>query len=451
MNLFNLTDDKEMALAGMLTGLGAGMSRASRGGANFLGALAEGGGAGMQNMMAYQNMASMQGMRALQQEELKRKIARGDALRSAFGVQPPQQPGAAPQPQGAPSANPAMITEQAPSPSQTATPGVQGTGYTPQGIVPPQNGPSAPQTTQSAGNLLGMLPPDLVPQIRSIAAADPDKALDIVTKYTEKMLDVGRWQPMESPNGGGLVLVDRYTGRMADVPLTFAQQLQKASAGATRNNISMRVDQAGSARLAELGATALSDGAKRMSDVNRTLGELDMMSEALKAYETGFAGEKGLLLKQGLEAAGVKTNAAAGEFFNSLATQMRLGSIPQGLGAVSNYEQEMYAKASPGLSLTRQGNELLIAAKREQMAREKLAYQIHIEEAQKNPQNLGVAYTNAAQRIMELGPTYSPQVMQALQNAANNNAAGAPQPTPAATPAAPGGNVIRYNSKGQRQ
>lgn len=457
MNLFNLSDDKEMALAGFLTGLGGGMSRASRGGAGFLGALAEGGQGGFNSMLGFQQMASMQGMRQLQQEQLKRKIQQDDAMRAAFGLAPATPPGSTPQaptqaapqgPQGAPGASPPM---QVPPGAQPASSGLPAQPAAPpptgQPMSAPQNGPGAPR---GGSPLISMLPPEAAQQVQALAAADPHAALELVKTYTNKMLDVGRWQPQQSPQGGGMILVDRYTGRMAPIPLTFAQELASKRAGAT--NISMKVEQAGGVKLAELGATEISKASARIPVVNSQLGELNMMSEALKAYETGFAGDAGLKIRQALEAAGVKTNASAGEFFQALAVKTRLGDIPPGLGAVSNYEQEMYAKASPGLSLTRQGNETLIAAKRAVLQRERQAHDIIMEEAQKNPNDLGRAYMTAMQRVSALGPTFDEGVMRALQNAAGGNAAGAPRPNfpgsaPGEAPPAGGGPVLRYDPR----
>lgn len=469
MNLFNLSDDKEMALAGFLTGLGGGMSRASRGGAGFLGALAEGGQGGFNSMLGFQQMASMQGMRQLQQEQLKRKIAQDDAMRAAFGLPPVTQPGApqaAPQtptpaaPQASPAgASPSLFDAATGAPAPAAATPPAGAPQAPaqapatppvQPTSAPQNGPGAPRAG-GASPLISMLPPEAAQQVQALAAADPHAALELVKTYTTKLLDTGRWKPQQSPQGGGMILVDSNTGRMAPIPLTFAQELMSKRAGAT--NISMKVEQAGGVKLAELGATEISKASSRIPVVNAQLGELGMMEQALKAYDTGFAGETGLKVKQALEAVGVKTNAAPGEFFQALAVKSRLGDIPPGLGAVSNYEQEMYAKASPGLALTRQGNETLIAAKRAVLQRERQAHDIVMEEAQKNPNDLGRAYMTAMQRVSALGPTFDEGVMSALRNAASGNAANAPQrpgfpgSAPGETPPAAGGRVLRYDPK----
>lgn len=541
-DLFDMASDKDLALAGLLLGMGQGFSQAGQQGGSFMSGLGQAGGSGFKNMLGFQQMSNQAALRKFQLEKLKREMEQEEAIRrgmtmpdgsasSGASAAAPSSPSA--EPSMMPTARVAPVTSEAlppglfdlagessavvmtdppqrsgaASPSmrragpgespvllgpgdrrpatptvggepvllgmsnppvllpQAAAPGVppgrlppaRGTvpppvleGQTaqpaqpeplPQGPMPGQMSPTAPAPRPASPQiaqagvppLLQGMPPEIAEQIQRIARVDPKGAYKMLTDFTGEMLKAGRWEIVPHPQDPNtLISVDKYGMRPpVALPPSFAQDLMLKRAGAT--NVNMRVDQAGGVELAKLGAKALGDAFERLPQINAQLGQLDMTEQALNAYKTGFAGETGLRIKQGLAAVGVKTDASEGEFLQSMFTQMQLGAAPQGQGAVSNYERELYAKAAPNLGNTREGNLALLQAKRAMLRREAEAAGIIQDEAEKNRSDLGQMYLGYGRRLQALGPTFSPEVRAMMERAAQaqaGNATGAP-PAPA--------------------
>lgn len=234
-----------------------------------------------------------------------------------------------------------------------------------------------------------------------------------------KLAETGAWEPHVDPNTGMRGQRNKLTGKFEPDPV--------AVAAASRPSFSVRVENATGEGLAKAGVEAYTASIARLPTLQANLGNLQLMEDALAGASTGWQGENALKVRQALERMGVPTNTSSAELFRSLSTKLRLNDIPKGLGAVSNYEQQMFADASPNLNLSEQGNRILIQAQRELLKREVQAHQIFTEEMQKSPRDAGAAYTRTAQRVAELGPTFSPEVQQTLI------AAGGAK-TPTATP-----------------
>lgn len=500
-------DDKGLALAGLLLGMGQGFSRAGQRGGSFMSGLGDAGGSGFNTMLGFQRFANQDTMRKFQIAQMKREMEREEAIRRGMteGGAPALAEGGAPTQQAtthAPSSSEGLFGAAAPvapveraelpadlfgvaqadaamSPSvRYAAPGevpvllrpgdrrpsvsvigngpselpsvplrlppargvapppvMQGTSDPPvplpQGPLPGQQSPTAPQPPQppsappqqaraSVPPLLRGLPPEIASQVQRIAQVDPKGGYKMLLDFTGEMLKAGRWEMVPHPSDpNSFISVDKYGMRPpVAVPFAFAQEAVLKQLGATRVDVNQRVDQAGGVELAKLGAKALTDTYERMPQVQNQLGSLDLMEQALEGYRTGFAGDTGLKIRQGLEAIGIKTNAPAGEFFDALATASQLGTIPPGQGAVSNFERELFAKAAPSLSKTPEGNKLLIEAKRAILQRELQGAKMLQEEVEASRDNLGLAFTKYGRRMQGLGPTLSPSLVSRLRGAA---------------------------------
>lgn len=539
-DLFDMTqDDKSLALAGLLLGMGQGFSQAGAQGGSFMSGLGNAGGAGFRNMLGFQQMAGQDAMRKFQLQKMKREMEQEEAIRRGMteGGTPPQQaatpapsssegffgaaapvapveraelpadifgvaqtdaamspstrragPGEAPVLLGPGDRRPAVPTigGEAPlmgmsyppvplgpngarlPPARGAVPPptldgqapLMGMSYPPvplnasgqaplpqlpQGPLPGQQSPTAPQpqtpnappqqARASVPPLLQGLPPDIAEQVQRIARVDPKGGYKMLLDFTGEMLKAGRWEIVPHPQDPNtLISVDKYGMRPpVALPPSFARDMALRQAGATRVNVDQRIDQAGGVKLAELGAKALAETYERVPIIQGQLGSLDLMEKALEGYKTGFAGETGLQIKQALEAAGVKTNAKEGEFFRSLSIAAQVTDIPKGQGSVTENERAMFAKAAPNLSTTREGNQLIIEAKRAMLQREAQAAAILQEEVERNRDNLGTAYLNFGKRMQQLGPTFSPQIVAKLRDAAETrNGGGSGEPAAAA-------------------
>lgn len=538
-DLFDMTqDDKGLALAGLLLGMGQGFSQAGAQGGSFLSGLGNAGGAGFRNMLGFQQSANQDALRKFQIQKMKREMEQDEAIRRGMteGGTPPQQV-ATPAPSspeglfgaaapvvpveraelpadlfglaqtggGSPSPSarraepgdepvllgpgdrrpaaptigggePAMLPSMRLPPARgTAPPAVlegqfgavpaidngasAGVGMVPAidrspslraqtpppGPLPGQQSPTAPQPPQppnappqqaraNVPPLLQGLPPDIAEQVQRIARVDPKGGYKMLLDFTGEMLKAGRWEIVPHPQDPNtLISVDKYGMRPpVALPPSFARDMALRQAGATRVNVDQRIDQAGGVKLAELGAKALTETYERVPIVQSQLGSLDLMEKALESYKTGFAGETGLQVKQALEAAGVRTNAKEGEFFRSLSIAAQVTDIPKGQGSVTENERAMFAKAAPNLSTTREGNQLIIEAKRAMLQREAQAAAIMQEEVERNRDNLGTAYLNFGRRVQQLGPTFSPQIMAKLRDAAETRNGGGGEPAAAA-------------------
>lgn len=513
-DLFDMSqDDKGLALAGLLLGMGQGFAQAGAQGGSFMSGLGNAGGAGFRNILGFQQFANQDALRKFQLQRMKREMEQEEAIRRGMteGGAPPQQAvmpapssgdglfgAAAPVVPVERTELPVSIFDVAQSDAtvRRAAPGevpvllrpgdrrpavtTVGSGATevlpdlprlppargvvpppvlegqavppsvPQGPLPGQQSPTAPQpqtpnappqqARADVPPLLQGLPPDIAEQIQRIARVDPRGGYKMLVDFTGEMLKAGRWEIVPHPQDPNtLISVDKYGMRPpVALPPSFARDMALRQAGATRVNVDQRIDQAGGVKLAELGAKAISDLNERTPVVQGQIGNLDMMEKALDAYKTGFAGEAGLQVKQALSAVGVNTNAPAGEFFRSLSVASQLNDFPKGQGAVSNQERELFARGSPSLSLTPEGNRLLIQAKRAMLEREAKAAAILQEEVERNRDNLGTAYLNYGRRLQALGPTLSPSIAAQLQRAAAGEAA------PAAT-----GGAIRWGRDAQ--
>lgn len=298
----------DMGLAGLLLGMGQGFSRAGQRGGSLLSGLGEAGGAGFQNMLGFQQFENADAMRKLQMEAARRKLAADDALRAGFGVgSAPAPMGSAPAPMGG-----------APAPMV--------------GAPAPMAGAPAPMAGARPAPLISMLPPEIGAQITEVARADPQEALKLVSAYTTKMLDVGRWERVAGGATGGMILRDRYTGKEASIGEDLGQKMMLAQAGAQRSTtqISMNAESEFAKTVGGEQGKLISNAYKIATEAPKTLTAINTAREALDGgMFTGFGADKKLLFGKAIRAGGF--NAYADEIANTEAFLASTGQLVAGV------------------------------------------------------------------------------------------------------------------------
>ncbi len=143
-------------------------------------------------------------------------------------------------------------------------------------------------------------------------------------------------------------------------PAELAQKKDIAAAG--KPSMDVKIDTKAGEGLVKLDVKTiegLEEGARR---ARSTMPKLDVLEGALKKFDTGYAGDKILALKQIGQRMGFKVDGISeGELIQSIASQLAPQQRPEGSGSSSDTDVRMFLDSLPNLLRSPGGNRLVIA------------------------------------------------------------------------------------------
>ena len=149
----------------------------------------------------------------------------------------------------------------------------------------------------------------------------------------------------------------------AESKATLNDRMAVAAAG--KPSVDVKLDTKAGEGLIKMDTETLSGVQGGVTSLRSIKPKLDLIEGALKKFETGFAGDKVLTLKQIMSRAGFKADGVSeGELIQSLVSEMAPQMRVPGSGATSDFEMQAFINALPNLTRTPQGNKLVVATLR---------------------------------------------------------------------------------------
>lgn len=341
---------------------------------------------------------------------------------------PPVPPIAQPPQMAAPPVAPPIAMPQAPRPPQM--PPQQAPRMGMPGNIDPQQIRAA-QAMSIAASGLGRTVPEFIGQTAGLpiagmkagAEAAARQPYELQRMQEQQRLDIGKAGPVASAEDSARRTPDQkeYASYVAQElaagrpPLSqFDYTKAVKQAGAT--NLTQRIEGQGQVKMIEAGIEQMKGAFQAEAAAQKRTQVFGQMAEAMRGVSPGATADlkrrAGAIWKDlvGVDLTGVPS----AEMLQQATRKLQITAAPQGQGAVSNYERELFAQASPQLINTPEALAQMIQIGQRLDNYDRQVAQIHRDVARESG---GLPnFIEAQQRIAALGPPLSPEETAALQS-----------------------------------